>query len=262
MKIALHGATGRLGQSIVRLSRTMPDLSLVGAVCAAVDPNVNRDVGEVAGIGPIGVVASADVASALLGADVVIDFSLPAAMPTLLAVAVRHDLPVMSGTTNLDPQAQVALEQASRSVPVLWAPNTSLGAQVLAELVTQAVRRLGAEYDVEIVEVHHRRKLDAPSGTARRLAEAACQARPELNEQYHRASSDRVRAAEELAVLAVRGGDVVGDHTVHLLGPGERLELTHRATNRELFAAGALRAARFLVGRPPGLYRITDMLGS
>jgi 4-hydroxy-tetrahydrodipicolinate reductase len=132
---------------------------------------------------------------------------------------------------------------------------------VLAELVSQALRRLGSEYDVEIVEIHHRRKVDAPSGTARRLAEAARSVRTELREQHCRSGEVGARPDDELGVVAVRGGDVVGDHTVHLLGPGERLELTHRATSRELLAHGALRAARFLFGRKPGLYTIADVLG-
>ncbi len=261
MRLALHGATGRMGQSLVRLSHTAEDVELVGAICAPDDPALDKDVGEIAGIGPVGVVASADLGAGLLGADVVIDFSVAAAVPLLVAEAARRALPVVSGTTNLDARCKRALEEASRTTAVLWAPNTSLGVQVLAELVTQALRRLGHEYDVEIVEIHHRRKVDAPSGTARRLAEAARSVRAELREQYTRSGEVGARPHDELGVMALRGGDVVGDHTVHLLGPGERLELTHRATSRELFAHGALRAARFLIGRKPGLYTIADVLG-
>ena len=261
MKLVLHGATGRMGQSLVRLSHPAGDLELVGAVCAADDPAVDKDVGEIAGIGPVGVIATADLGAGLLGGDMVIDFSVAAAVPRLLGEAARKGLPVVSGTTNLDARCKRALEEASRSTAVLWAPNMSLGIQVLAELVTQALRRLGSEYDVEIVEIHHRRKVDAPSGTARRLAEAARSVRSELHEQHVRSGEVGARPNDELGVMALRGGDVVGDHTVHLLGPGERLELTHRATSRELLAHGALRAARFLLGRKPGLYTIADVLG-
>jgi 4-hydroxy-tetrahydrodipicolinate reductase len=261
VKITLHGATGRIGQSLVRLSRTTEGVELVGAVCAPEDPALHKDVGEIAGVGPVGVVATDDVGAGLLGADVVIDFSIASAVPRLLAVAARQGVPVVSGTTNLDARGQRALEEASRATAVLWAPNTSLGVQVLAELVAQALRRLGQEYDVEIVEVHHRRKVDAPSGTARRLAETVRSVRTELRERHGRSGDVGPRSSDELGVLAVRGGDVVGDHTVHLLGPGERLELTHRATSRELFAHGALRAARFIIGRKPGLYTIADVLG-
>lgn len=261
MKLALHGATGRMGLAIARVARGAEDVDIVGAVCSSVDPNQGKDVGELAGLGTLGVVATADLGSGLLGADVVIDFSVASAVPGLLAVAARQKIAVVSGTTNLDGAGRQALDKASESIPVLWAPNTSLGVQVLAELVERALRRLGPGYDVEIVEVHHRRKVDAPSGTARRLVEAVKSARGEVRELHGRAGEVGERTPEEVGVFGVRGGDVVGDHTVHVLGPGERLELTHRASSRELFAHGALRAARFVVGKKPGLYTIADVLG-
>ena len=257
----MHGATGRMGATVARLAHGMDDVQIVGAVCSSVDPGQGRDVGEIAGVGPIGVEATADVGAGLLGADVVVDFSVASAVPGLLAVAARQKVAVMSGTTNLDAAGRQALDKAAESVPVLWAPNTSLGVQVLAEVVEQALRRLGLGYDVEIVEIHHRRKVDAPSGTARRLADAARAVRGELRELHGRGGEVGARTDEEMGVFGVRGGDVVGDHTVYLLGPGERLELTHRATSRELFAHGALRGARFLVGKKPGLYTIADVLG-
>jgi 4-hydroxy-tetrahydrodipicolinate reductase len=259
VKLAIHGATGRMGLSIVRLARAAGD-EIVGGACSPGDPGVGRDLGELAGIGPLGVVASADTASALLGADVVIDFSTASAVPALVATAARQGVRVMSGTTGLDPSAEAALERAAASVAVLWAPNTSLGVQVLAELVEQAVKRLGSAFDVEILELHHRRKIDAPSGTALRLARAARAARSELKELHSRDGDVGARTNEELGVVAVRGGDVVGDHTVFLLGNGERLELTHRASSRELFAQGALAAARFVHGKPPGRYAFKDVL--
>lgn len=261
MKLALHGATGRMGLAIARVARGAEDVDIVGAVCSSVDPNQGKDVGELAGLGTLGVVATADLGSGLLGGDVVIDFSVASAVPGLLAVAARQKIAVVSGTTNLDGAGRQALDKASESIPVLWAPNTSLGVQVLAELVERALRRLGPGYDVEIVEVHHRRKVDAPSGTARRLVEAVKSARGEVRELHGRAGEVGERTPEEVGVFGVRGGDVVGDHTVHVLGPGERLELTHRASSRELFAHGALRAARFVVGKKPGLYTIADVLG-
>lgn len=262
MKVALHGATGRMGQALVRLIHQAPDLELVGAVCAPDDPALHQDVGLIAGVGPVGVVASADVGSALLGAEVVIDFSSVKAVPGLIAQAVRQSLPAVICTTGIDANLQETLKKAASTIPLLWAANTSLGVQVLAELVEQAIRRLGAGYDVEIVEVHHRKKVDSPSGTAKRLGEAVKAARPDSRELYGREGIVGARSDDEVAIFGVRGGDVVGDHTVHLLGPGERLELTHRATSRELFAHGALPAARFLVKQPPGrLYVIADVLG-
>jgi len=260
VKLALFGATGRMGLAVARLAPAA-GFEIVGAVSAADDPALGRDIGEIAGLGTSGVAVGADLASGLLGADVVIDFSTAGAVAGLVAVAARQNVAVVSGTTNLDEATRHALDKAAEKVPVLWAPNMSLGVQVLAELVEQAVRRLGSEYDVEIVEIHHKRKVDAPSGTAKRLAEAAKEARGGLTELHGRDGDVGARKPDEIAVFGVRGGDVVGEHTVYLLGPGERIELTHRASSRELFAHGALRAAAFLEGKPPKRYTIADVLG-
>jgi 4-hydroxy-tetrahydrodipicolinate reductase len=260
MKIALHGATGRMGQALVRLIHQAPDLELVGAVCAPDDPFKNQDVGVLAGVGSVGIAASPDVSSGLLGAEVVIDFSSVKAVPALLAHAIRQKVPVVCCTTGLDAAQQEQVHKAAESIPVTWAANTSLGVQVLAELVAQAVKRLGPGFDVEIVEVHHRKKVDSPSGTAKRLGDAVKTARAELRDVYGREGIVGARTDDEMAIFGVRGGDVIGDHTVHLLGQGERIELTHRATSRELFAHGALRAARFLAKQAPGFYTIAQVL--
>lgn len=260
MKLALHGATGRMGLTVARLAPGA-GFQIVGAVAAADDPAVGRDVGELAGVGTLGVAITEDAASGLLGADVVIDFSTASAVAKLVALAARQKVAIVSGTTNLDAAAKQALDKAAEAVPVLWAPNTSMGVQVLAELVEQAVRKLGADYDVEIVEIHHKKKVDAPSGTAKRLAEAAKAARGGLVELHGRDGDVGARKPDEIAVFGVRGGDVVGEHTVFLLGPGERIELTHRAHSRELFAHGALRAARFVGGKPARRYSMADVLG-
>jgi 4-hydroxy-tetrahydrodipicolinate reductase len=260
MRLAVFGVTGRMGLAVVRLAHA-GGVELVGGVCGSEDPGAGRDLGELAGIGPLGVVSTPDAASGLLGSDVVIDFSTASAVATLYAVAARQGVGIVSGTTNLDDAGKRALERAAEAVPVLWAPNMSLGVQVLAELVQRAVQRLGVAFDVEIVETHHRKKIDAPSGTAKRLAEAARAGRGELKPLHGREGVVGARTQEEMAVLALRGGDVIGDHTVHLFGMGERLELTHRATNRDLFATGALAAAKFLVGKAPGRYTIADVLG-
>lgn len=262
MKVALYGATGRMGLALTRLIAQAPDLRLVGAACAPNDLGAGKDVGVLAGVGTLGVEASPDAAAALLGADVIIDFSNASAVLTIAALALRNKVALVSGTTGLGAEAKQALEKTAEQVPVLWAPNMSLGVQVLAELVEQALRRLGSDFDAEIVEIHHRKKADSPSGTARRLADAVRIVRPATRELHGRDGMVGARTDDEVAVLGVRGGDVVGDHTVYLLGPGERLELTHRASSRELLAHGALRAARFLVNQKPGkLYRIADVLG-
>ena len=164
------------------------------------------------------------------------------------------------GFGGADAACEKLLDEAAKCVPVLSAPNTSVGVQILADLVKLAVERLGEGFDVEIVETHHRAKVDAPSGTAERLRRAVEDARGELARVHGREGNVGPRRAEEIGVHAVRGGDVIGDHTIHLLGLGERIELTHRATSRDLFARGALRAARFVVGRPAGRYTMADVI--
>jgi 4-hydroxy-tetrahydrodipicolinate reductase len=196
----------------------------------------------------------------LLGADVVIDFSLAHAFDPMLRAAIAAKVAVVSGTTRLTPESEALLERAAGVVPVLWAPNMSLGVQLLARLVADAVRTLGAAYDVEIVEAHHNQKLDAPSGTAQLLREAAQQSRAELTPVHGREGQVGARRREEVGMHAIRGGGVVGDHTVHLIGAFDRIELTHRAMSRDLFAAGALHAARWLRGRPAGRYTLADTL--
>jgi 4-hydroxy-tetrahydrodipicolinate reductase len=260
MKLAVFGASGRMGQAITRLAHAASDIQIVGAIASPSDAAIGRDVGELAGIGTVGVEITGDVAAGLLGADVVIDFSTALAVPELFGLCERHGVAIVSGTTNLDAKGLSALDKAAKKVAVVWAPNMSRGVQVLAEVVQHAMRRLGAEFDVEIVEVHHRRKIDSPSGTAVRLADAARQVRSELTEVRGRDGEVGARRPEEMAVLGVRGGDVIGDHTVHLLGDSERLELTHRATNRDLFARGAISAARFAARKGPGRYSISDVL--
>jgi len=262
MKLALHGASGRMGAAVLSLARTNTagSFEIVGAAAERGCAAIGRDLGEIHGMTPVGVAVQDDIASALLGAEVVIDFSHRRAVPVLAKVAAREKIAIVSGTTGLDAAGLEALDEAAKTVPVLWAPNMSLGIQVLAELVQHAVRRLGAGFDVEIVEVHHRNKADAPSGTASRLAREVEQVRGELRKVGGREGMVGARTAEEMGVLAVRGGDVVGDHTVHLLGNGERLELTHRATSRELFARGALFAAKAIVSRPAGRYTLADIL--
>lgn len=260
MKVALCGATGRIGAALFSLIRQTGD-TIVGACAAPGCVEIGHDLGEVHGAAGYGVAVQEDPAQAVVGADAIVDFSHPSNMRAVTSAAVRNHIPLVSGTTGLDEEGESALNRASCSVAVLWAPNFSLGVQVLAELVRLAITRLGPLFDVEVVEVHHRAKTDAPSGTALRLAKEAQSARASLHTIYGRQGKVGARPNDEMAVLAVRGGDVVGDHTVHLLGLGERLELTHRATSRELFARGALVSARALIGRKPGRYELSDVLG-
>ncbi len=260
MKLAIVGATGRMGQAVTRVAHGAGDVQIVGAIASNSSAKLGCDVGEVAGIGPVGVIVSADLASGILGADVVIDFSTATAVSSLYTLCEKKKIALVSGTTNMDEGALAALDKLALAVPVVWAANMSRGVQVLAEVVQHAMRRLGAEFDVELVEVHHRRKLDSPSGTAVRLADAAREVREELVDVRGRDGQIGARKSNEIGNFGVRGGDVIGDHTVHLLGESERLELTHRATNRDLFARGALSAARFTQGKAPGRYTIADVL--
>jgi 4-hydroxy-tetrahydrodipicolinate reductase len=258
MKLAVLGANGRMGRAVVRLAREAG----ISVVCAIGTGEEGKDAGELAGIGPIGVAVSADLETLRAARpDVIIDFSAPAALARACAIAAETGIAIASGTTGLDSAANAGLEAATDRVPVLWEPNMSIGVHVLSKVVASAVAALGAGYDIEIVETHHRMKVDAPSGTALRLAAVAKEARrAETRFVYGREGRPGARESDELSVLAMRGGDVIGDHTVFLLGDGERLELTHRATGRDLFARGALRAAAWLVGRAPGRYALDDVL--
>jgi 4-hydroxy-tetrahydrodipicolinate reductase len=249
-----------MGRTIARLCVAAGDIQIVGALCGPNDPAQGRDLGELAGVGPLGVFVGSDIAAGLLGADVVIDFSLAPAVPPLVRAAVKARVPVVSGTTGIEDAELASLESAATQIPVLWARNMSVGVQVLTQLVASAVRALGPEFDVEIAEIHHRAKVDSPSGTAKHLADAVIEARPGAAALYERSGMVGARTSEEVGVFGLRGGDVIGDHTVFLFGPGERVELTHRATSRDVFAYGAIRAARWLVQQPPGRYVFADIL--
>jgi 4-hydroxy-tetrahydrodipicolinate reductase len=260
MKIAICGATGRMGLAVARIAHA-EGIVIVGAIASAGSRGLGRDVGELAGAGTIGVVVDAHAAAGLAGAQAVIDFSTPSAVPAMAHAAARQGAAIVCGTTRLDDAAVRALDAAAKAVPVLWAPNTSVGVHVLRELCAAAARALGPGFDVEVVEAHHRAKVDAPSGTAVALVSAVKAARPDLVEVRGRDGDVGPRKGDEIGVHAVRGGDVIGEHTVMFLGQGERIEITHRATNRDLFARGALRAAQFLVGKGAGRYSMADVLG-
>ncbi len=237
-RLAVVGASGRMGQAIVRIAR------------------------ETAGIDVVCEVSEGDDLSAVAknGAHVAIDFSSPAGTLALAQVAKSTKVALVVGTTGLDDACLRALDEASRVAAVFVAANMSVGVHVLGEAVALAMRMLGEEFDVEIVEAHHRKKVDAPSGTALRLAEVAKSVRGEVPYAHGRQGRPGARPTREIGMHAIRGGDVIGDHTVHLLGDGERLELTHRASNRDLFARGAVRAARWVAGKGPGRYGMADML--
>lgn len=251
-RVVLWGASGRMGRALQQVVDEDAECTLHGAVAHEVVPTV---------VGPRhGLAQTSTALEAELAFDALIDFTRPEVFVVALERAVAANAAFVSGTTGLGVEHFVALEAAAERVPVLWEPNMSIGVLVLTRLVEQAVKAMGSGFDVEIVEAHHRRKVDAPSGTALRLGEAAVRARPELAPLHGREGTPGERRANELGYHAVRGGDVVGDHQVHLLGLGERLELTHRATDRSVFARGAVRAAKALVGKAPGRYRLADLV--
>ena len=263
-KIAIIGAGGRMGQALTRCARQIHELQVVAAVEAATSPVVGKDPGLVAGVGETGLRITSDLAAAVQEADVAIDFSFHENVPETARLAARHGKGLVIGTTGLTPPERVAVEQAARTIPIVWAPNMSLGVNLLFALTQRAAAALGLDYDAEIVEIHHRLKKDAPSGTALRLAESVAAGRGQDLKAvavYGREGLVGERPHGEIGVHAVRGGDVVGDHTVMFATEGERIELTHKATSRDTLARGALRAALWVPGRKPGLYDMQDVLG-
>jgi 4-hydroxy-tetrahydrodipicolinate reductase len=258
------GAAGRMGGAVVRAVAETEGLELVAAIERPDHPRLGEDAGAVAGVGVRGVAISGSLDEALAACDVAIDFTSPAATAELAERAAARGVRLVVGTTGLGPDERRAVEAAAARVPVVMAANFSVGVNVLLGLLRVAARALGDGYDVEIVEAHHRQKRDAPSGTALRMAEAIAAARglDLAGAARHGRSGDAgPRPAAEIGLHAVRGGDVVGDHTAHFLGAGERVEITHRASSRETFARGAVRAALWLDGRGPGLFDMEDVLG-
>ncbi len=245
IRLVLIGVTGRMGAALVRLLPQFPELQLQGAIAGPRSPHLGRDCGELAGLAPIGVPVQSDLAGVLRGAGLAISFSSAQAAPAQALACAAAGVPLLMGTTGLTAEARAALDQAARSIPVLAAANTSLGVTLLEELVRWAAAALPADFDIRVQDTHHRDKLDAPSGTALALGAAAAEGR---------------KSAEAVNYAAVRGGDVVGDHEVQFLGPGERLRLGHTVTDRTVFARGALRAGSWLALQPAGAYRMADAL--
>ena len=261
--IAIIGAAGRMGCALVRGSRCSEGLTVVAALEQSGHAAIGRDAGAVAGIGEIGI-AITDNLKAIEKADVAVDFSFHSAVPANMKTAARLGKAVVLGTTGLSDDEAAAVKAAAAKIPVLWAPNMSLGVNVLFAMVEKAAGVLGLDYDAEIVEVHHRHKKDAPSGTALRLGERIAAGRGQNFKDvacFGREGLAGARPQGEIGIHAVRSGDVVGEHTVSFATEGERLEFTHRASSRDAFAAGALKAARWLAGRAPGLYDMKDVLG-
>ncbi len=263
-RVAMLGASGRMGRTIVPLVVGSGDLQLSGALAASDDPRLGEDAGAVAGVASSGVRLTGDIAKALEGADVAIDFTLPAAALHHARQCLGRSLPLVIGTTGHDESGDAEIRRIARHIPVVMAPNMSLGVNLLLRLAELAARALDPAYDAEVLEAHHRHKVDAPSGTALGLGHAVARGRGGTLEQlavYSRHGNTGPRPAGAIGFSVVRAGDIVGDHRVIFAGPGEQIELGHRAQDRSGFARGAVAAARWIVGRPPGLYSMFDVLG-
>jgi len=264
LNVAMLGASGRMGRTIVPLLAASPDLTLSGALAAREDPQVGRDAGAVAGLEPLGVKIVSDPEHALAAADVAIDFTLPGATLDHARHCRARSVALVVGTTGHGEAERAAIATIARDIAVVMAPNMSLGVNLLFRLAELAARALDEEYDAEIFEAHHRHKVDAPSGTALGLGRAVAAGRGTNLEQVadyvrHGAMGPRRRGAIGFSVL--RGGDIVGDHRLVFAGPGEQVELVHHAQDRSGFARGAVAAARWVAGRAPGLYSMQDVLG-
>lgn len=256
LRVACAGALGRMGECVRAALAEAGDAELVGALEGAGHPGLGRELAP-------GVVVTSDPGAAFARADAVIDFSVPAASLAAVRAAAAHELAYVCGTTGFAAAEQAELAALAKRLPLVLAPNFSVAVNVLAHLAGEAARLLGPGFDAEIVELHHAAKRDAPSGTALRLAAAIAAARGQALDAVlvaTRAGETGARAPGAIGVQALRGGDSPGEHTVLLLGRGERLELVHRAATRDHFAAGALRAARWARGRAPGLYGMEDVL--
>jgi 4-hydroxy-tetrahydrodipicolinate reductase len=253
-----------MGQALVRGIPRFPELRLAGAVERSDCPALGKDAGVVAGCSETGILINADLPSAAQAARVMIDFTLADAVLEHVRFAVEQKKAMVIGTTGFGETGKTEIAAAAHLIPIVCAPNMSVGANLLFALVKQAAIVLGLDYDVEIVEVHHKHKKDAPSGTALRLAERVAEGRQQDFRKvalYGREGLTGERPRGQIGIHAVRAGDAVGDHTVFFAREGERVELAHRATSRDAFAMGALRAALWVAGRDPGLYDMQDVLG-
>lgn len=262
--VIVCGAAGRMGKLLVSLVHEHPEARLVGAVEAAKHWALGKDAGEVAGIGPIGVPITADYGALAKPETVTLDFTLPEAALTHLRIATAKGAAIAIGTTGFSAEQRTEAEHLAPKTRALIAPNMSVGVNVLLKVVEDVARILQEGFDPEIMEIHHRFKMDAPSGTALALGKAIATAQGKDFDRQAKLARQGItgqRTDDEIGIVALRGGDVVGDHTVVFAGFAERLELTHRAQSRECLARGAIRAALWLPQQPPGLYTMKDVLG-
>jgi len=261
IQVTVSGAAGRMGRTLIRLITEADDLRLVGAVEVPGAETLGVDAGTLAGVGPLDLAVTDALPD---GADAVVDFSLPDGSVERIDECAEAGTPCVVGTTGFSNAHRARLQAAAEKAAVVWAPNMSVGVNVLFHVSAELARTLGPDYDIEIVEVHHRYKKDAPSGTALKIAEGIAEATGRDLEQdavHGRGPGQPPRRNGEIGLHAVRGGDVVGEHVIYYTAVGERLEVKHVAHSRDTFAHGALRAVRWVADRGPGLYSMSDVLG-
>ena len=263
-QVAIAGAAGRMGRALMAAAQGRSDLAITVALEAPAHPALGQDAGILAGFGPLGLPLVDDLAAQLQRFAVLIEFTRPEPTLAHLELCRQHGKAMVIGTTGLDAAQRATVAAAARDIPIVLSPNMSVGVNLTLKLLEMAARVLGDTVDIEIIEAHHRHKVDAPSGTALRMGEViASTLGRDLKTcaVYGREGQTGARDRHTIGFETIRAGDIVGDHTVLFAGEGERLEITHRATSRENFAQGALRAAAWLAGRPPGLYDMADVLG-
>ncbi|MGO4684205.1 4-hydroxy-tetrahydrodipicolinate reductase [Hyphomicrobium sp. 2TAF46] len=264
MKIAVMGAAGRMGRELIRAIAAEPGCSVSGALETPGSSVLGKDIGELAGLEPLGIAVTSDAAAVIAAADAIVDFTVPKASIEFARLAASSGTADIIGTTGFDAESNAAIAEAAKLTPIVKAGNMSLGLNLLQALTRQVAAALGNDYDIEIVEMHHRMKVDAPSGTALMLGEAAAAGREiALAERSVRVRDGHTgpRRQGDIGFATLRGGSVVGEHSVIFAGDGELIELTHRAGDRGIFARGAVKAALWAKGRAPGLYAMTDVLG-
>jgi 4-hydroxy-tetrahydrodipicolinate reductase len=264
MRLVIAGAGGRMGRTLIHAIAATQGVTLAGAVEAAGSAVIGRDAGELAGLGASGIKVSGDVAPLLKDADGLIEFTVPAASLALAELSAAAGVTHIMGTTGHSAEQEALIAKAASRAPIVKSGNMSLGVNLLAALVRRVAQTLGEEYDIEIVEMHHNKKIDAPSGTALMFGRAAAEGRGVNLAQRSVRGRDGMtgpRSAGDIGFASLRGGTVVGDHSVVFAGPAERIELTHRAEDRMVFARGALHAALWARGKKPGLYSMADVLG-
>jgi len=262
-RIAIHGAAGRMGRAVIQAALATQGIKLVAAIDRKDNAELGEDVASVVGQAPIGVSVGYVIDPAAEPFEVLVDFTQPEATLSALDLCRSHKKAMVIGTTGFTPAQREMIEAVAKDIPICTAANFSIGVNVVLSLLGDAARLLGEPYDVEIVEAHHRHKTDAPSGTALAMGEEVAQALGRNLRDcavYGREGQTGARARQTIGFATVRGGDVIGDHTVMFLGEGERVEISHKATSRLNFAQGALRAAAWLAGRKPGLYSMQDVL--